>query len=137
MLSRQCSGASSYVVGSGRPKCLWQRLVAHAVTVGSVVVVSLGYASSPDPTWTDGVYDGADYDDAARLVTDGMSAGQTQVPDRVECARLGLVQLAVPGVAPSWIGRPQTSRGPPIEGPRLSLTPITPGPALNYFLGRG
>ncbi len=37
-------------------------------------LTALAYASPPDPSWIDGIYDGADYDDVVCLITLGSAA---------------------------------------------------------------
>jgi hypothetical protein len=136
MVSRQSSGVLSYLAEQSRLKCLWRELVAQAVTVVSVVLVALGYASPPDPTWIDGLYDDAGHDDVMRLLTDGMDANQSRAPGRVEYAPVGVVQLATLGPTPSWIVRGRTGRDPPSATRCLCLPPASLHPSPQYLLGR-
>jgi hypothetical protein len=46
---------------------------ALILLAGLVVIIPCAYASPPDPTWIEGIYDAADCDDAVDLLT-GMNA---------------------------------------------------------------
>jgi len=47
-----------------------RRFLALLLLAGMVVLVSLAYASPPDPLWVPGIYDDADFDDVViELVT--------------------------------------------------------------------
>jgi hypothetical protein len=137
----------SFLAKQGRLKCLWRELVAQAVIVGSVVLVALGYASPPDPTWIGGIYDDADYDEVVRLVTDRflivkdgtvppdphpMGTSQSQALALVEYAVGLLLLLAPPLRRPVRIVRGQTTRGPPSDA-RISVSPC---PSPDRLFGR-
>jgi len=52
------------------------RVVSRVLLVALVLIVpatlpALAYATPPDPSWIDGIYDDADYDDVVVLVTSG------------------------------------------------------------------
>jgi hypothetical protein len=66
----RCCALSSYFAGLDwlRLRCLWRILAAQTVVVGLVALSLLGHARPPDPTWIDGIYDHADYDDVVQLV---------------------------------------------------------------------
>jgi hypothetical protein len=113
--SRQYSNLSSYLAGHSLLKFPCRELIAHAVTVSSVVLVALGYASPPVSTWTDGICDDADYDDVVRLEMEGMGASHSSAPVRVEYRLKGFMLLAAPAPRPVGIVCRQTNRGPPID----------------------
>jgi hypothetical protein len=80
---------------------------------GIVMSIPLAYASPPDPTWIEGIYDAADYDDAVGLVVDGTGASPDQAPARVDESPGAFVLLLEPGEVPHRVLWSQMSRGPP------------------------
>ena len=71
-----------------------RRLVAFLLLAGMVGLVSLAYASPPDPLWKPGIYDDADFDDVVIEVValTGLPAPPLLLPDSpreiVESVRL-------------------------------------------------
>jgi hypothetical protein len=80
---------------------------------GLVVIIPLAYAGPPDPTWTPGIYDNADYDDVAGFVTDGTAASSGQPPARVADGPETCEVLTGPGQVPSRMLCAEMNRGPP------------------------
>jgi len=57
-------------LGSLGSSVIARRSLALLLLAGMVVLVSLAYASPPDPLWQPGIYDDADFDDVViELVT--------------------------------------------------------------------
>jgi hypothetical protein len=56
--------------------------ITVSLLVPLVVLVAMGYASPPDPSWIPGLYDAADYDDVVVLITSGsVAAGLATLQD--------------------------------------------------------
>ena len=84
-------------------------LIVSALTL----LPSAGLASPPDPTWLDGIYDGADFDNVVSLVTDTPISSdevsyQLQIPRGSSLDVLGLGVSTREGTV-----RLQPPRGPP------------------------
>lgn len=45
--------------------------ILPVLLVAISAVTPLAYASPPDPSWVDGIYDGADFDDVVVFITSG------------------------------------------------------------------
>ena len=52
-------------------------LIAWSIVALQAVLVPLAYASPPDPTYLDGIWDNADYDDIIILVTSATGSTDT------------------------------------------------------------
>jgi hypothetical protein len=64
-----------------------RRVWALMLLVGLIVTLTpLAYAIPPDPSWIRGLYDGADFDDVAVLLTSGMGAVETSPLTQIEWA---------------------------------------------------
>jgi|SRR5580765_7663282 len=50
-------------------RVIFSRLVVALLALVLGTLVPLAHASSPDPSWISGIYDGGDYDDVVVLVT--------------------------------------------------------------------
>jgi hypothetical protein len=136
IVCRSSAEVPSYLAGWSWPNRLWRQAVAHALTVVSVVLVSLAYATVPDPTWISGIYDDADFDDVVRLATDGMGASECLARVHVASALIGLMLLAAPARRPVGIVRGQTNRGPPSEERSFCLSPVSPRTAPDHLCGK-
>jgi len=80
-----------------------------------LVLVAMGYASPPDPSWIAGVYDAADLDDVVVLVTSGSAAAGALV---VHDVRPGWIFVASPvrtgeGAASAGAPSHESVRAPP------------------------
>ena len=51
-----------------------RKLIATTVAGVLAALISLAYAGRPDPTWIEGIYDNADYDDVVLAVTSAEGA---------------------------------------------------------------
>jgi len=74
----------------------FRRLALHTVPVLlllSAVLTPMAYASPPDPSWINGLYDGGDFDDVVVQITSG--AG---VIDLIPLAELRPLPLSTPWV---------------------------------------
>ena len=117
---------------------LLQRLVTRTLTGVVLVLVPLGYASPPDPTWIAGIYDNADYDDVVELVTDGTGVSSGQAPARVEQGPVAFALLSEPGPLLHRTLRAQMSRGPPVEARDTSVNfQSSPRHDAERYLPRG
>ena len=88
-------------------------LVAMALGLG--VLPGLAYASSPDPSWIGGIYDGSDYDDVVVLVTFATSGvSLAPVADlHLDLRVMGsILPSASPAIPALWASA-VLSRGPP------------------------
>jgi hypothetical protein len=102
---------------NGAPLHRRVRTIRRALTIPivSVLIVlpSAGLASPPDPTWINGIYDGADFDDVVSLVTDtpvssGEASYQLVIP---RSSSVGVLTWRVSSRVGSF--RLQPLRGPP------------------------
>jgi hypothetical protein len=85
------------------------RLFALLLLLPSVAALpALAYASPPDPSWIQGVFDGADYDDIVVLVS----------------ATVALSDM-FPDVA-FWLSRPLIGNAPHVEGSVGSTPTLSP-----------
>jgi len=76
---------------------------------------ALAYASPPDPTWIDGFYDDADYDDVVILITATPGTPPATLVRGVDphWTPVWLVVEAFDAPAPSGAPPQRPSRGPP------------------------
>src|SRR5262249_39282248 len=81
------------------------------------VLVAMGYASPPDPSWIAGVYDAADHDDVIVLITSGSAAAG---PGGMNDVRPSLIVVASP--VPPGAGA-VSARGPSHESVRAPPSP--------------
>ena len=83
------------------------------IVIALIVLPAAGLASPPDPTWIDGIYDGADFDDVVLLVTD-TPASTDEASYQLEMPRwpsVGVLAWGVSTLEGSFLPRPL--RGPP------------------------
>jgi hypothetical protein len=85
-------------------------LILFSTLVG---IVPLAYGGPPDPSWIPGIYDDADYDDAARLVIDEAGASSGQRPGRFAESPAACLLLRSPSQIPSGVRSAEMNRGPP------------------------
>jgi len=81
-----------------------------------IAPVTLADASLPDPTWVEGVYDQADFDDVVGFLTSSLEAtGSTTTPELGACLtltpKLWAATVACPASTPAYSAPP---RAPPI-----------------------
>lgn len=99
----------------GRTHSSVQKLIVPMIAGMLAALVSLAYASPPDPTWIAGIYDSADYDDVVALLTDGTGAGSGQESARVELSPVAYLRLWERNRVPNATPRAEKNRGPPVE----------------------
>src|SRR5215813_14692293 len=93
------------------------RLSVTLLTLLVIVPVTLAHASPPDQTWLAGVYDQADFDDVAGLLTAALEAsGYTTAPDAGRCLALA------PKLCPATVTWPASAPAysAPLRAPPLS-----------------
>jgi hypothetical protein len=94
---------------------------ARGITLLLVALVlslrALAYASPPDPTWIDGIYDDADYDDVVILITAAPGTPPATLVRALE-PRWTPVSIVAAGdetLRPAATPSPHPSRGPPLS----------------------
>jgi|SRR5215831_19174982 len=95
-----------------RPDGLSATLLALLI----IAPITLAHASPPDPTWLEGVYDQADFDEVVCLSTSALEATESTVaPEAGPCLALApklcLATVAWPASAPAYSA---PLRAPPI-----------------------
>ncbi len=93
-----------------------QRMLSLTLLVAVLALTPAAYATPPDQTWIDGLYDNADYDDVVLFITGGLGAVQ---PSLVwsPCMAVLVVRLAPPADTPVHTLVPDASgpsRAPPL-----------------------
>jgi hypothetical protein len=59
---------------------LLRRLVVPIIVITLIALRALAYASPPDPSWTDGIWDDNDFDDVVNLITHSSSTSDPHLP---------------------------------------------------------
>ncbi len=59
---------------------LLRRLIVPITFITLVALRALAYASPPDPSWIDGIWDDSDFDDVVNLITHSSSASDPHLP---------------------------------------------------------
>src|ERR1700758_638137 len=96
----------------GRPRHVpWS--IVGGVTLFLALSVALAYASPPDPSWIQGIYDDRDSDEFVQFLTDGVVACAAVEPPRIAPAPMGCVPRSTArGVV---VESELTIRGPPAD----------------------
>ena len=108
---------SDLAAGRRHDRLLGVRPLLVGVLLCLVVGVSLlAYATPPDPVWIAGIYDAADYDDVASMVTNTAVAGQFDRPGLAGSIRalLGSVVPVAASVVRSTGASVLRPRSPPL-----------------------
>jgi hypothetical protein len=81
-----------------------------------IAPVTLAHASLPDPTWLEGVYDQADFDDVVGLLTSSLEAtGSPAAPEAGACLVLVLTLCPARAAGPASVPAYSAPlRAPPI-----------------------
>jgi len=68
--------------GDGRRRCVWRVYLTRSVLFALILYlagpIALAHAAPRDPTWINGIYDGADHDDQIALLTDATGLRDTR-----------------------------------------------------------
>src|SRR5262245_41265429 len=75
-------GPAGYAMG----KLSAGSFLALIMMAAFVAMTALGYASAVDPSWIDGIYDGADYDEVVNLLTETSGVGGATAWALAHCA---------------------------------------------------
>src|SRR5262245_47080977 len=95
----------------GRDVTGWQLGLVALILLTSALLPALASAIPPDPSWIDGIFDNADFDDVVVLALSGAAQLVSALPLRAAL-------LAAPGTVPPVTGTSACTRSIAAVGPR-------------------
>jgi hypothetical protein len=102
----------SYVI---RPK---QASGILLIAMALLLLPGIAFASPPDPSWIEGIYDGADDDDIVTLITDNVTGDVLFPPRLPPPAQLAGTPFDVKPEAAQGLHGDHRTRGPPSDSDR-------------------